>query len=99
MKTVFLSHPMAGKTDKGIFQIRHEMKNYIEDYLGEEVEIISSYMDLGDVHSLIYIGKCLELMSLADIVLVHPDWKISRGCRIEVDAAILYKIPHVIFMK
>ena len=99
MKKIFLSHPMSGMKEKEIYQIRHEMKEYIEDYLGEEVEIIHSYLDLGDVHPLIYISKCLELMTLADIVLVHPDWEISRGCRIEVDSAILYKIPHVIFMK
>lgn len=99
MKKVFLSHPMSGKSDAEIYSIRYEMREYIRKELNEDVEILSSYFNSGDKHPLVYLGKCLALMSKADVVLVHPDWKISRGCRVEVDAAMLYKIPHVIFME
>lgn len=95
---LFLSHPMSGKSEEEILQIRKDMYKWISERLGDDLELIDSYLDLGDASPLMYIAKSIELLDQADIVLVHPDWVSSRGCRVEVDCALMYKVKHVIFM-
>ena len=95
---LFLSHPMTGKNRQEIFQLRCEMLEWIYERYGANFELIDSYLDLGDVGPLIYISKSIEQLDQADVVLVHPDWIFSRGCKLEVDAALMYGIKHVIFM-
>ena len=95
---LFLSHPMTGKSRQEILQLRSEMLEWAYEHYGSDLELIDSYLDLGDVGPLIYISKSIELLDQADIVLVHPDWIFSRGCKLEVDAALMYGIKHVIFM-
>lgn len=95
---LFLSHPMTGKNRQEILKIRCEMLEWIYERYGANFELIDSYLDLGDVGPLIYISKSIELLDQADVVLVHPDWIFSRGCKLEVDAALMYGIKHVIFM-
>ena len=96
---LFLSHPMTGKSRQEILQLRSEMLEWAyEHYYGPDLELIDTYLDLGDVGPLIYISKSIELLDQADMVLVHPDWVFSRGCKIEVDCALMYGIKHVIFM-
>ena len=95
---LFLSHPMTGKNRQEILELRCEMLEWAYEHYGPDLELIDSYLDLGDVGPLIYIAKSIELLDQADIVLVHPDWIFSRGCKIEVDAALMYGKKHVIFM-
>ena len=77
---IFLSHPMTGKNRQEILKLRSEMLEWAYEHYGPDLELIDSYLDLGD------------------IVLVHPDWIFSRGCKLEVDAALMYRKKHVIFM-
>ena len=95
---LFLSHPMTGKNRQEILKLRCEMLEWIYERYGANFELIDSYLDLGDVGPLIYISKSIELLDQADVVLVHPDWIFSRGCKLEVDAALMYGNKHVIFM-
>ena len=95
---LFLSHPMTGKNRQEILKLRCEMLEWIYERYGANFELIDSYLDLGDVGPLIYISKSIELLDQADIVLVHPDWIFSRGCKVEVDCALMYRKKHVIFM-
>lgn len=95
---IFLSHPMTGKSKAEIGNIRGEMMLWAYNHITPDLELIDSYLDLGDVGPLIYISKSIELLDQADIVLVHPDWIFSRGCKLEVDAALMYRKKHVIFM-
>ena len=95
---LFLSHPMTGKNRQEILKLRCEMLEWIYERYGANFELIDSYLDLGDVGPLIYISKSIELLDQADVVLVHPDWIFSRGCKLEVDAALMYGIKHVICM-
>ena len=89
---------MTGKNRQEILQLRWEMLEWIYERYGANFELIDSYLDLGDVGPLIYISKSIELLDQADVVLVHPDWIFSRGCILEVDAAFMYGVKHVIFM-
>ena len=96
---IFLSHPMTGKNRQEILQLRSEMLEWAYEHIGPDLVLIDSYLDLGDVGPLIYISKSIELLDQADVVLVHPDWIFSRGCKVEVDCALLYGKHNVIFMK
>ena len=98
---IFLSHPMTGKSKEEILNLRKEMMEWAYNHIGptNNMIFIDSYLDLGDVGPLIYISKSIELLDQADIVLVHPDWIFSRGCKVEVDCALLYGKHNVIFMK
>lgn len=95
---LFLSHPMTGKNRQEILKMRCDMLEWAYKNLGPDLELIDSYLDLGDVGPLIYISKSIELLDQADIVLVHPDWIFSRGCKVEVDCALMYRKKHVIFL-
>ena len=96
---IFLSHPMTGMSEEKILQLREEMMEWAYEHIGPNLDLIDSYLDLGDVSPLIYISKSIELLDQADVVLVHPDWIFSRGCKVEVDCALLYGKHNVIFMK
>ena len=89
---------MTGKSRQEILAIRTEMLEWAYKQYGPDLELIDTYLDLGDVGPLVYISKSIELLDQADIVLVHPDWVFSRGCKVEVDCALMYGIKHVIFM-
>lgn len=95
---LFLSHPVTGKSRQEVLQLRCEMLEWAYDIYGPDLELIDSYLDLGDVGPIIYITKSIELLDQADIVLVHPDWIYSRGCKIEVEVALMYGKKHVVFM-
>lgn len=97
-KKLFLSHPMTGKTEEEILKLRTEMVMWAKLTIDNDLELIDSYLDLGDVSPLVYISKSIELLEQADIVLVHPDWIYSRGCKLEVEAALMYGNKNVIFM-
>lgn len=98
-KKIFLSHPMTGKSKEEIYDIREQMKEWATMWVYPHVEVIDSYLDLGDVGPLVYIAKSVELLDQADIVIVHPDWIFSRGCKLEVDAALMYGKHDVHFIK
>ena len=99
MKKVFLSHPMTGLADDEILEVREGARQWALKNIGPDIEIIDSFLDLGLVHPLIYISKSIELLAEADIILVLPGWETSRGCKIEVECALLYGKHDIIFMK
>ena len=99
MKKVFLGHPMAGLSDDEILEVRAGAYQWALENIGPDIEIIDSFLDLGLVHPLIYIAKSIELLAQADIILVLPGWEMSKGCKIEVECALLYGKHDIIFMK
>ena len=96
---IFLSHPMTGKSKAEIENIRGEMMLWAYNHIAPDLELIDSYLDLGDVGPLVYISKSIELLDQADVILVHPNWIFSRGCKIEVECALMYGKHNVVFMK
>ena len=69
---IFLSHPMTGMNRQEILKLRCNMLEWAYDHLGPDLELIHSYLDLGDVGPLVYISKSIELLDQADVILVHP---------------------------
>ena len=95
MKKIFISQPMAGKTDEQILDERQKAIESVKLHFGKEnVEVIDSFITEApkDAKPLWYLGKSLELMSCADIAVFIGDWRNYRGCNIEYMAAIAYDI-------
>lgn len=85
MKKLFISQPMNGLSDEEILSTREKAKTFVEEKLGEEVEVIDSFIKDAPKKAppLWWLGKSLELMAEADIVYFCKGWKKARGCRIE----------------
>ena len=96
MIKVFISQPMKDKTNLEIEQERKEIIEKAEKYFGE-IEVIDSFFKdaLHDAKPLWFLGKSLELLSNANVIVLGKGWKNSRGCRIEHECAIQYGIKIV----
>lgn len=94
MKKLFISQPMRGKTDEEILREREKAIASAQKHLGEEVEVIDSFVQNSPAEAkpLWFLGKSLELLSTADVVYFAKGWEETRGCRIENTCAIEYGI-------
>lgn len=96
MTKVFISQPMKDKTNQEIEQERKEIIEKAEKYFGE-IEVINSFFKDAphDAKPLWLLGKALELLSTADVIVLGKDWENARGCRIEHECASKYGIKIV----
>ena len=97
MKKLFISQPMKGLTDEEILKAREEIKTRAEQAIGEQVELIDSFVEdcPGEIIKSIpiwYLGKSIEFLSQADIAYFGGDWRNARGCKIEYVIATTYGI-------
>ena len=93
MTKVFISQPMKDKTNQEIEQERKEIIEKAEKYFGE-IEVIDSFFKDAphDAKPLWFLGKSLELLSNANVIVLGKGWEHSRGCRIEHECAVQYGI-------
>ena len=97
MKKLFISQPMKGLTDEEILKAREEIKTRAEQAIGEQVELIDSFVEdypkeINKSIPVWYLGKSIQFLSQADIVYFGGDWRKARGCKIEYEIAIAYGI-------
>lgn len=102
MKRVFISMPMADKTEAEIKNERatiiERITRFLQSESGEELYIIDSYIDIpeseleGKNTGLMYLGKSIELLAGADIAVFAPGYENARGCVCEFTAAEKYGI-------
>lgn len=98
VKKVFISQPMRGKTSKEILAARNEVFTKLQDCLPEyELRLIDSFItDMPDANvknkSVWYLGKSIQLLSEADIMLGPCDYLRYAGCNIETEVARAYGI-------
>lgn len=100
MKKLFISQPMKGLTDKEILKAREEIKTKAEQAIGEQVELIDSFVEdyPGEINKSIpvwYLGKSIQFLSQADIAYFGGDWRNARGCKIEYEVANAYGIKTI----
>ena len=98
MTKIFISQPMKDKTNQEIEQERKEIIEKAEKFLGE-IEVIDSFFKDAphDSKPLWFLGKSLELLSTADVVVFAKNWENARGCKIEHECAVQYGIKIVYF--
>jgi hypothetical protein len=97
---LFASVPMKDKTGEEIKQSLLNAKERAEYMIGEEVELIDTFIteDIPkDVSNpeVWYLGKSIELLSKADIVFFSLEWCDYRGCVIEHMIAEKYNILYI----
>lgn len=94
MKKLFISQPMAGKTDEEILSVRKLAVKQTKERLGEDVEEIDSFLQEHPAFDkpLKYLAASIELLADADVAYFAADWHKARGCKIERDCAVAYGI-------
>ena len=78
MKKVFVSMPMRGKGKEEIFAERERLLALAADSLGEEVELVESYLGEGDYKPLECLGESLKRMASADLIVFGRGWEDAR---------------------
>lgn len=96
---VFISQPMRGRSSEEIKEERTRILATLSlMYKDSEIEEIQSYFE-EDVESknppVAMLGKSIELMAEADLVVLAPDWCVARGCVIEEKVAYDYGLEIV----
>lgn len=96
---LFISLPMRGRDDD---EVRAEMlgiKQFIERMYDQEFDLIDTLVEEeppdGVIQNNYYLGKSIQMLSMADICVFHPEWKNSPGCIIEHMVCAMYDIPYV----
>ena len=96
MKKLFVSVPMKGRTEEEIKASIQKMKKIAEVYIGEELELIDSYIEdnppKNNNQAVWYLGESLKKLSQADVFIgieQDYDW---NGCNIESSVALRYGI-------
>ena len=96
MINVFISQPMAGRTDDEILKEREQailkIKNVIKE---DDVHIIDSFFEQNapaDANPLWYLGCSIIKLAYADVAYFCKGWNDTRGCRIEHKCAEEYNI-------
>ena len=92
MIKLFVSQPMRGRSDEEIAAEREYAKAAAERILNEDVEVIDSFFQGGDMKPLEYLGESLKLLAGADWVWFCDGWDEARGCKIENTCAREYGI-------
>lgn len=100
MKKLFISQPMKGLTDEEILKAREEIKTRAEQAIGEQVELIDSFVEdypkeINKSIPVWYLGKSIQFLSQADIAYFGGDWRNARGCKIEYEIANAYGIKTI----
>lgn len=87
-----ISQPMAGKTEKEIFEDRERAIEFLESEGFEVVNTLftdewyseNSMNERGFKHKYVYfIAKSIENMANVDVVYFLKGWADARGCKIE----------------
>lgn len=98
MKKLFVSLPMKGLNEREIRKRMNYLKSLVEFELGEEVILIDTFIKdepdskkMNDI-ALYFLGKSIEEMAYADIIIFADGWKEARGCKVEYAAAVEYGV-------
>lgn len=96
MKKLFVSVPMKGRETEDIKRSIEKMKKIAEIYVGEELELIDSYIEDNpptDTHEAIwYLGEAIKKLAEADVFICIADAFNWSGCHVEDEVARRYKI-------
>lgn len=95
MKKLFISHPMRGKTDEQIQMERGRLHSIAEEVYGEDLEVIDSFLRNYNGNRVQFLGRSIELLGTADVVIFGAGWEMYDGCCIENEVCRHYCIPTI----
>lgn len=110
MKKLFISCPMAGREEKSIKRSMKEMHQFAEEWFGEKLEVLPSYIEEkppeGVNEHIWYLTKSLEFLTQADYFIgINPNaaemagYRFARGCFLESAVANVYLLSKSYFIK
>ena len=73
----------------------------LRQYINDDVEVIDSFFKDApvDARPLWFLGKSIELLSVADAAYFAKDWDKYRGCKIEHSCAVEYGIKVIEYVE
>lgn len=99
MKKIMISQRMKDVSDDVVRENREKLINYVKRDLfsREEVEIVDSYFEEyppNDTKNkpVWYLGKSIQKLSEADVLVVEEGAEYAKGCKIEILIAESYGI-------
>lgn len=94
MKKIFISQPMKGKSNEQIKKERELIIKNIEYMMeGEAFEIMDTvFEDFKGATPLKFLAKSLMVLADSDYAYFAEGWEEARGCRIEHECALEYRI-------
>lgn len=97
MANLFISLPMNGRKDEDVIKRRQEI---FEMFKKDGDALIDTMIpELAPAISkeprLFYLGRAIQLMKDADLVIFAHDWKTANGCVAEHTICELYNIPYI----
>ena len=98
---VYIALPMSGRSQSTIDFEMNVLRGHVnERHPHIEVLMLNFYDPAKELEPpLTVMADCLELLDRADVVYFSPNWRNSKGCRLEKTACELYGIPHVVVEK
>ena len=97
MKKLFVSLPMRGYSDEVIKAEMMQAKGFIEATFNETFELIDTLTQESEPKDIKnncwYLGRSIQLLAKADLVVFHPSWKSAPGCIVERIICNMYDIP------
>lgn len=91
LRRAFISQPMNGKDKFTILQERESLVKRLEDDGYDVIDSVLPTEAPDDVNKPIYLlAHSLELLSMADTLVMMPNWRSANGCRIEHECARAY---------
>lgn len=103
MKKVFISCPMKGRTTENIKKTMDKMHKCAEAALGEELEMIESFLadtpPSGIDKRIWSLGESIKKLSEADLMVkldTVPYYLRTPGCNVEAMVANEYNIPMLV---
>ena len=90
-----------GKTNEEIEAERAKAVEEAKAVLNDDVEVIDSFFKDApvDARPLWFLGKSIELLSVADAAYFAKDWDKYRGCKIEHSCAVEYGIKVIEYVE
>lgn len=90
---VMISQPMNGRTEE---QIQEERKRIVDNFNSMHIEVINTLFTEEAPENcniaVYYLGKSISAMKDVDAIYMCDNWREARGCRIEHQVAMEYKI-------
>ena len=95
---IFISQPMTGRSKEEILMERQAITNIVKRMYGNDTEIIDSYEESDD-NPVKLLGRAIEKLADADLMVIAPGAENSRGCFVEQTCCEEYMISHMFIPK
>lgn len=84
LKIVFISQPMANRTNEELLDERRIIVSLLLKTYGP-INLLDTIIDypVGYGTPLEYLGESIKYLSQADVAVFCPGWEDARGCRVE----------------